>query len=102
MNLRLRIRRLNRAMISAAAKHMGKSKPDRKTKPWSTTALGGAIKQHSTLRRTVQSKQAEYLAAYGEVRRLSEEARRTKWEEFPADLEGNPDPARAWNLIKSL
>ncbi len=30
------------------------------------------------------------------------EARRTKWEEFLADLEGNPNPARAWNLIKSL
>ncbi len=34
--------------------------------------------------------------------RLSEESHRTKWEEFLADLEGNPDPARAWNLIKSL
>ncbi len=44
----------------------------------------------------------EYLAACGEVRRLSEEARSAKWEEFLADLEGNPDPARAWNLIKSL
>ncbi len=33
MNLRHRIRRLNRAMISAAAKHVGKSKPGRKTKP---------------------------------------------------------------------
>ncbi len=41
-------------------------------------------------------------AACGEVRRLSEEARRAKWEEFLADLEGNPDPARVWNLIKSL
>ncbi len=42
------------------------------------------------------------MAACGEVRWLSEEARRTKWEEFLAGLEGNPDPARAWNLIKSL
>ncbi len=44
----------------------------------------------------------EYLAACGEVWRLSEEARKTKWEEFLADLEGNPDQAGAWNLIKSL
>ncbi len=29
-------------------------------------------------------------------------ARRTKWEEFLADLEGDPDPTRAWNPIKSL
>ncbi len=101
-NLRHHIRRLNRAMISAAAQHVGKSKPGRKTKPWSTPALRGAIKQRNTLRRTVQSNRVEYLAACGEARRLSEEARRAKWEEFLADLEGNPDPARAWNLIKSL
>ncbi len=50
----------------------------------------------------MQSNRVEYLAACCEVSRLSEEARRTKWEEFLADLEGNLDPARAWNLIKSL
>ncbi len=88
MNFRLRIRRPNRAMISAAAKHVGKSKPGKKTKPCSTPALQDAIKQRSTLRRTVQSNRVEYLAACGEVRRLSEEARRTKWEEFLANLEG--------------
>ncbi len=55
MNLRHRIRRLNRAMMSAAAKHVGKPKPGRKTKPWSTPALRDAIKQRNTLRRTVQS-----------------------------------------------
>ncbi len=42
------------------------------------------------------------MAAFGEVRRFSKDARRAKWEEFLADLEGNPDPARAWSLIKSL
>ncbi len=36
MHLRLRIRRPNRAMISAAAKYVGKSQPAKKTKPWST------------------------------------------------------------------
>ncbi len=36
MNLRLRIRRLNRAIISAAAKHVGKPKPSKKIEPRST------------------------------------------------------------------
>ncbi len=52
MDLRLRIHRLNRAMISAAAKHVGKSKPDIKAKPWSTPALRDAITQRNKLRRT--------------------------------------------------
>ncbi len=97
---RHRIHRLNRAMIFAAAKHVGKSKPGRKTKPWSTPALRDAIKQRNTLSRAMQSNRVEYLAACGEVRRLSEEARRAKWDE--GNLEGNPDQARAWKLIKSL
>ncbi len=71
-------------MVSAAAKHVGLTKP----KPWSTPALRDAVKLCYTLRRTVLSKREEYLAACGEERRLSEEARRTKWEEFLADLEG--------------
>ncbi len=86
MNLRHRIRRLNRTMISAAAKHVGKSKPRSKTKPCSTPALRDAIKQRYTLRRTVQSNRMEYLAACGRVRRVSEETRRSKWEEILVDL----------------
>ncbi len=86
MHLRLCLRRLNRALISAAAKHVGKSKPVKKAKPWSTPALRDAINQRNTLRQTVQSNRVEYLTACGEVRRLSEEARRAKWEEFLADL----------------
>ncbi len=99
---RICIRRPNRAMISAAAKHVGKPKPDKKTKPWSTPALRDAVKLRNCLRRTVQSNPEDYLAACGEVSRLLGKARRTKWEEFLADLEGNPDPARSWNPIKSL
>ncbi len=48
-------------------------------------------------RRTVQPNREEYLC----VRRLSEEVRSTKWEGFQSNLEGNADPARAWNLIQS-
>ncbi len=32
----------------------------------------------------------------------AEEARKAKCEEFLADLEGNSDPGRAWNIIKSF
>ncbi len=99
---RIRICHLNRAMISAAAKHVSEPKPGKKTKTWSTQAQRDAIKLRNPLRWTVQSNREEYLAACGEVGWLSEEARRTNWEEFLANLEGNPGPARAWNLIKCL
>ncbi len=34
MHLRFRMRHLNKAMISTAAKHLGKSKPGKNTTPW--------------------------------------------------------------------
>ncbi len=98
MNRRLRTGRINRAMLSAAAKHAVKIRQG----DLITVNLSSAIKQRNTLRRAVQSNPVEYLAACGEVRRLSKEARKPKWEEYLAILEGNTDPARAWNLIKSL
>ncbi len=45
------------------------------------------------LRMTVTESHTEYLEASTEVRKLTEEARQTKWEEFLADLEHNPDSA---------
>ncbi len=65
MHLRLRIRRLNSVLISATAMHVGKSKPGKKTKPRTTPPLRDAIKLRNNLRRTVQSNQEDYLAAYG-------------------------------------
>ncbi len=44
----------------------------------------------------------EYLEASTEVRKLTEEARKTKWEEFLADIEHNPDPVHTWRIIKAL
>ncbi len=102
ISLRDRIRRLNSTLISAAKTRVGKSKIGRYTKPWSTLELRVAIKRRNTLRRTVTENHTEYLEASTEVRQLTEEARQTKWEEFLADLEHNPDPAHTWRTIKAL
>ncbi len=58
--------------------------------------------QHYALRRTTTDNRAKYLEACTATRKLSEEARQKKWEEFLADLENNPDPTRAVRSIKSL
>ncbi len=36
------------------------------------------------------------------MRKLTEEARQRKWEQFLADLEHNPDPAHTWRTIKTI
>ncbi len=67
-------------------------------------ALRDAIKHRNTFRRAVQSNRVEYLVACGEERWLSEEARRTKWEEILADLEGNstrPEPGTPSNHFRA-
>ncbi len=76
-----------------------KSKAFRYTKPWSTPGLREAFKKRNALRRTVADNRTEYLEACASTRKISEEARQKKWEEFLADLENNPDPARTWRTI---
>ncbi len=101
-NLRDRVLRLNSTLISAAKTHIGKSKIGRYTNPWSTPELRAAVKRRNNLQRTVTENRTEYLEASTEVRKLTEEVRQTKWEEFLADLEHNPDPAHTWRTIKAL
>ncbi len=94
--------RLNITLISAAKTHVGKSEIDRYTKPWSPPELRAAIKRRNNLRRTVTENRTDYLEASTEVRKLMEEARKTKWVELLADLEHNPDPAHTWRTTKAL
>ncbi len=102
MSLSERVHRSNSAPLAAAKLYVGKSKAGRYTKPWSTPELREATKKRNTLRRTVADNRAEYLEACATTRKLSEEARQKKWEQFLADLENSPDPARTWRTIKSL
>ncbi len=102
ISLRDRVLRLNSTLLSAAKTHVGKSKIGRYTKPWSTPEFRAAIERRNNLRRTVTENRTEYLEASTGVRKLTEEARQTKWEEFLANLEHNPDPAQTWRTTKAL
>ncbi len=64
--------------------------------------LRATIKRRNNLQRTKTENRSNYLEASTEVRKLTEEERKTKWEEFLADLERNPDPAHTWRTIKAL
>ncbi len=86
MSLSDRVHRFYSALLAAAKLHGGKSTAGRYTKPWSTPELREAIKKRNELRRTVADNRAEYLEACAATRKLSEESRQKKGEEFLADL----------------
>ncbi len=48
----------------------------------------------------ITENRAEYREACASTRKMSEEARQNKWEEFLADLENKPDPTRTWRTTK--
>ncbi len=73
---------------------MEECKADPYTKPWFNPDLREAIKKRNALCRTIRDNRAEYLEACAATRKLSEEARQKKREEFLADPENNPDPPR--------
>ncbi len=94
MSLRDRVSHFNSALLAAAKLHVRKSKAVRYTKTRSTSELREAIKQRNGLRRAITVNGAEYTKACALTRKLSENARQKKWEEFLTTLENNPDPIR--------
>ncbi len=94
-----RVLRLNNILILAAKTHVGKSKIGRYIKPWSTPELLAAIKRRNNLRRTVTENRTECLEASTKVRKFTEEARQTTWEQFSCKADCIATTSRAGAVL---
>ncbi len=93
MNPRFCIRRLNRVMISAAAKHVGMPKPGKICEINPRSARRHQTRYHPQTDGAVKPRGISRGVRLSKV--AFKEARRT-------EFEGNPDPTRAWSLIEFL
>ncbi len=85
---------MNSSLIEAGNRHVGKPRAGQYTQQWFTLE----IKMRNANRRTTKDNWPEYLDVCSGTRKLLEEARHKKCEEFLADLENKPDqPARRWS-----
>ena len=67
-NIKSLITDLNKTIIEAAEKHVGKVKPGKRTKGWMSPTVRAAIRKRNALRRQIKTKRREWLESCKEAR----------------------------------
>ena len=67
-NIKERVKNFNNTLIESANVHVGKCKPSRKPKLWTTPNVKAAIRKRNALRKKVKTQRKEWLDACKEAR----------------------------------
>ena len=100
-SIRERVTVFNDAIVEAAKKHVGKTKPSR-TKFAMNPKVKALVKKRNRLRKDASTRREEWLEAAQEARLAREEAKEEAWTEFVESLEIDDDSSKVWRTIKSL
>ena len=101
-NIKERVRRFNKILSDAAAIHVGKVTPGKRTKCWSTPPVRAAIHKRNRLRHLVRTQRKEWLEACREAQEEIRKAKEESWKELLEDTVTEADDTKMWRLIKSL
>ena len=118
-NVKARAERFNRILIDAANRHIGKTKPGKRTKPWKTPLVKAAIKRRNRIRKEVKirkissipspeerkvanDKRVQWLNACHEVTDAIRDAKRESWRDLLEGAVGLGDDQKLWKVIHSL
>ena len=101
-SLDARVRFLTEVILEAAQAHIGEAKVTLTAKPWLTSEIRAAIKERNRLGRRISDCRVEWLEACKRVRCLIAEEKERRWHAFVDELDGSSDPARVWQVIRSL
>ena len=99
-NLSLQVYCFNDILISAAATHVGKSKPSKKFKPWMTSYLSAKIHPRNCLRQTIHQKRQEWIDVCREVTKDINEAKTESWKNILQDAMSNSGSPNMWKVIQ--
>ena len=119
-NIKQRMDRFTSALTEVAKKHVGKTKPGKRTKCWLTPTVKSKIKRRNQLRKDVKAKkspsgnitEAEKVAAEDrrqtwiqacqDVTTATIEAKEKSWRDLLEDAVGTIDDTKMWRVIKSF
>ena len=81
-NVSLRVSRFNDILIPATTTHVGKSKPNKKFKPWITPYVQAKIYTRNHLRRMTHQNRQESIDACCEATKAISKAKTESWIDF--------------------
>ena len=95
-------KRLRKAILKAANKHVKKKKITTRTKPGLTPEIKEAIKERNKLRETRAANRREWVDACNKVRAMRKETREKQWKEYVESLDLKTNPSQVWRTIRSM
>ena len=101
-DLKARIQRFTNILKDAAAIHVGKTKPGKRTKCWLTPTVRAAIRKRNRLRREVRTKRREWLEACEEAADEIRNAKEQSWRDLLEGAITEKDDSKIWGIIRSL
>ena len=101
-NLAERAQAFNNAIIKAAKKHVGKTKPGKGKTAWMTPKVRSLVKKRNTLRKQIKTHRKEWLDTCKEVSKAKLEAKQEKWVDVVSSALEDTDERGIWKFIKSL
>ena len=101
-NLSLRVSRFNEILISAAATHISKSKPSKKSKPWMNPHVRAKTRNRNHLCQMVHQNRQEWIDACREANEAFNEAKTESWKTLLQDAMSNSDGPSMWKVNQVL
>ena len=101
-NATVRVLRFNTALIEAAQKHVGKTKPGPRTKTHMTPTVRAALKKRNKLRKDVKNNRQAWLDACKEAQEEINNAKEDSWRDLLEDTMEEANDSKLWGVIKSL
>ena len=99
-NLSLRVSRFNDILISVATTHVGKSKSNKKPKPWMMTpCVRAKVCTRNHLCQTISQNRQEWIDACQEATEAIIEVKTESLKDFLQDAMSNSDNPHMWKVI---
>ena len=101
-NMKKRTQRFVYILKKAGRKHVGKTKPGRKTFNVISSTAKAAIKKRNSLRKKVTTHRKEWQEACAEAREAINSDKEQSWKDLLESAVAGSDGSRLWKVIKSL
>ena len=95
-------KKLRKAIIKSAKKHVGKKKITVKSKSFITPEIKAAIHQRNQLRDTIGQNRDEWIKACTDTAEMIREEKKARWVEYVETLDRTTDSRKVWRTIRGL
>ena len=95
-------KRLRKAILKSANKHVGKKKVAQRNRCEMTEEIKEAIRKRNHLRKSVATNREEWIEACKTTAEMIKNEKQKRWKEYVADIDGKSDAREIWRTVRAI